>query len=195
MINNNILYNEDSIYNQEFSPETKEELIVTNNKRSRDDFEISNNNNTNNNNNNNNNKIINTPSTLDNESLSEPENNVDNSIPLIEEFKEFSFDNIKENKKDNLIKLTSKFSIFKDDLKKWKFNRQIQKYTKNFIQSLSGRDDLIKNVNDILKKEYLFDSKERKIEFLKRLFSLGISYCVDKITLNKLQELINSISI
>ena len=194
-INNNIVYNEDSIYNQEFSPETKEELSITNNKRSRDDFEINNNNNSNNSNNNNNNKIMNTPSTNDNQSLSENENNVENSIPLIEEFKEFSFDNIIDNKKDNVIKLTSKFSIFKDDLQKWKFNRQIQKFSKNFIKSLSGRDDLIKNVNDILKKEYLFDSKERKIEFLKRLFSLGINYCVDKITLNKLQDLINSINV
>ena len=163
-INNNIVYNEDSIYNQEFSSETKEELSITNNKRSRDDFEIPNNNN----------KIMNTPSTNDNQSLSESENNVDNSIPLIEEFKEFSFDNIIDNKKDNVIKLTSKFSIFKDDLQKWKFSIQIQKFSKNFIKSLSGRDDLIKNVNDILKKEYLFDSKEIKIEFLKRLFSLGI---------------------
>ena len=184
-INNNILYNnEDNIYNQEFSTETKEELNITNNKRSRDDSEISNN------------KILMSSSTFESDSLSEPENNVDNTIPLIEEFKEFSFgDNIIENKNDNIIKMTTKFSIFKDDLKNWKFNRQIQKYTKNVIQSLSGRDDLIKNVNEILKKEYLFDSKERKIRFLKRLLSLGISYCVDKITLNKLQEIINSMSV
>ena len=183
---NNIVYSEDNIFSQELSPERKEELSVTNIKRSRDDSEITMNNN------NNDNSIIST--NLD--SLSDTDSNFDNTIPLIEEFKEFSFcDNIKENKNVNVVKLTSKFSIFKDDLKRWKFNKQIQKYTKKLINCLSGRDDLFENVNEILKKDYLFDCKERKIEFLKRLITLGNNYSVDKISLNKLQKLINSLNV
>ena len=186
MYMNNIVYSEDNIFSQELSPERKEELSVTNIKRSRDDSEITMNNN------NNDNSIIST--NLD--SLSDTDSNFDNTIPLIEEFKEFSFcDNIKENKNVNVVKLTSKFSIFKDDLKRWKFNKQIQKYTKKLINCLSGRDDLFENVNEILKKDYLFDCKERKIEFLKRLITLGNNYSVDKISLNKLQKLINSLNV
>lgn len=171
--------------------ETKDELSIINpgQKRSRDD----------------NSSVIsiNSASTLTSNtvynSLSDDEGDYtqDLSSAFTNEF--LSYDFFEENKRsssysklDEDIKLKTKYNITSEKIARWKLNNEIKKFSRKFVNCFKGKDNLIKLVKDILKLDYLFINKEKKIRFLNRVYKLSEDYEIDKLTLNKLNKIINS---
>ena len=93
---------------------------------------------------------------------------------------------------DEDIKLKTKYNITSEKIARWKLNNEIKKFSRKFVNCFKGKDNLIKLVKDILKLDYLFINKEKKIRFLNRVYKLSEDYEIDKLTLNKLNKIINS---
>ena len=60
------------------------------------------------------------------------------------------------------------------------------------MKCFQGKEDLIALVKEILKMEYLFINKEKKVNFMNRVYKLGEDYELDRFTLNKLNKMIHS---
>ena len=56
-----------------------------------------------------------------------------------------------------------------ENLYKWKFNKEIKKYSKKFLNSFNDREDIIQLVKEILNKEKLFIGYNKKIEFIEKI--------------------------
>ena len=201
------------IFADESNIEMQDELSVINNRRNRDNnININNNKTINNNkkNNINNETILNnidnssiisntldTPSEIysslsDNELINE---NYSNN--LIEEFKNteiiYNDNNNIDNNIDNKKKISIKYNIEMENLYKWKFNKEIKKYSKKFLNSFNDREDIIQLVKEILNKEKLFIGYNKKIEFIEKIIKLGNNYGLDRNKMKQLNNIYNSI--
>lgn len=182
-------FQEESIYiepNNPNNPETKEELSMMpeiGQKHARDDDQTS----------------VDTKSLTQDfvySSLSEDESNaeIDLSKESINDFiNQNVFENY-ENSKDN-VTIVNKFKISSDQLYNWKLNLQIKKLSRKFINCFKGKEDIVQLINEILKMEYLFTNKEKKINFLTRVLQLSEDYDMDRISIKKIKTIINSIMI
>ena len=80
-----------------------------------------------------------------------------------------------------------------ENLYKWKFNKEIKKYSKKFLNSLNNREDIIQLVKEILNKEKLFIGYNKKIEFIEKIIKLGNNYGLDRNKMKQLNNIYNSI--
>ena len=80
-----------------------------------------------------------------------------------------------------------------ENLYKWKFNKEIKKYSKKFLNSFNNREDIIQLVKEILNKEKLFIGYNKKIEFIEKIIKLGNNYGLDRNKMKQLNNIYNSI--
>lgn len=80
-----------------------------------------------------------------------------------------------------------------ENLYKWKFNKEIKKYSKKFLNSFNDREDIIQLVKEILNKEKLFIGYNKKIEFIEKIIKLGNNYGLDRNKMKQLNNIYNSI--
>ena len=208
---NNINKN-NMIFADESNIEIQDELSVINIRRNRDNnININNNYSINNNKKNiiNNESIsnnldnfsnistsLNTPSEIYSSLSDNKQINENYSNNLIEEFKKNEIiynNNNNSNNNDYNKKVSIKYNIDIENLYKWKFNKEIKKYSKKFLNCFNNREDIIQLVKEILNKEKLFIGYNKKIEFMEKIIKLGDNYGLDRNKMKQLKNIYNSI--
>ena len=92
------------------------------------------------------------------------------------------------------MRYLSKYNVTKDKLFEWKFKIEMKKFSRKIINCFQGKGNLINVINELMQVEGL-NNMQRKKDFLERIYTLSDDYGIDKVTLNKLNKIIQSISI